>query len=227
MIKESTENCEKDKSFIINDYLRRENPICREERQFALFLFNRLKENNRKIMNYLDIQGEIVDVFFEVTLMRDYWHTDKVCFNQLLKDYIEVNFCKNGDFCEIGDNKKVHIRKWKKSHAYGKWMMNAKPDIGLINRVDGKYYLHFIECKYLSNESIYKCAEDGDGNQIKTQKDILDFLCNFIDLKYEERTGEKQDVQKGEVIKVKFNKIESSKTKDASGYFRIKIEDLF
>lgn len=212
---------------LINLYLNEDHPLCREERQFALLLYNKLKSNNPVIMDYLNLEGEIVDAFFEATLMRDYWHSDKVKFNELLKDYIEINFCKNNDVCELGKNKKIHIKKWKKSHPYGNWMMHAKPDIGIINLVDDKYFLHFIECKYLSIESVYKCEVDNNGNQIKTQEDILDFLCNYLNLKYEDSEGKNNDIQKGEVIKVNFNILESSKIQDSSGYYKIKIKDIF
>lgn len=227
MIIESTENCKKDESFIINDYLRRKTPICREERQFALFLFNRLKENDREIIDYLDIPGKIVDVYFEVALMRDYWNSDKKSFNEKLKYYIDKKFYLESEESIIGSKETVHINVWEKSHPYGRWMMNAKPDIGIIVLLENEYYLHFIECKLKSEEGVYKCRGYKNKKQVEIQEYILDFLSQI--LKYETNTdGTKKfkDIKKGSVLKVRFSDKKSSNLPDRKGFIIINKTEL-
>lgn len=79
------------------DYLGK---YCREERQFAVFLYNYLKSHtdlqDEVVKCCLDledgIEGEIKDVYFEAALMRDYYHDadaeNKKEFNKSL-----LNFC--------------------------------------------------------------------------------------------------------------------------------------
>lgn len=90
---------------------------CKEERQFAVFLYNTLREKMGKPINTSDeyivreclnlkqnIELTIEDVYFEATLMRDYFAKEdsadkskehKICFNDML-----LEFClgwMNGD----------------------------------------------------------------------------------------------------------------------------------
>lgn len=210
--------------FLANSYLNKNNPICREERQYSLFLNNSLKREDADIMKSLNLKGSIVDVFFESTLMRDYWHDNKIIFNSLLNDYIKNKFnCS----CEIGLKKSYHINFWKKSHPYGVSMMNAKPDIAVINHVDNNYFLNLIECKYKSKIDIYKYNGFSSLTQIEVQEYILEFLCEYLNLKKRDSLGNDAIIQKGRVIKVKFNLSEtSSGTIDSSGFNLINIKEI-
>ncbi len=84
-------------SLDLNNYLS-ETPVCREERQFAHFFANKLQSNDCSIREILEqeINGEafllkgdrVVEVFYEVTIMRDFWHQDKQNFNNKLNTYV-------------------------------------------------------------------------------------------------------------------------------------------
>lgn len=68
------------------DYIKKENPICREERQYALYFHNYLKAMMKKdsaeakaIKKALlgNENADIKYVFYEVTFMRDLYKRDK------------------------------------------------------------------------------------------------------------------------------------------------------
>ena len=187
------ENVTKD----LKDYLAGEY-ICREERQYAYYLAKKLKENNNVIKNRIDLHDEeIIEVFYEATVMRDYWFCDKENFNERLRKYLKDH--EN----EIGEKVKNHPNYWKQSHPLARWMMNAKPDIALLTENKGVYTLHFIECKYLSKVDRYKC-DDYSALQTDVQEKILVFLCNYYEIQYEN-----EKVEAGEVKLVTFVKDKS------------------
>ena len=81
-------------------------PICREERQYALFMYNKILElvqkeqsdynDNDKILlgNLgLDVNSKILNVYYEVTFMRDFIFKEKINkgkdFNDSLYNYIK------------------------------------------------------------------------------------------------------------------------------------------
>jgi hypothetical protein len=210
--------------FLANSYLDKNNPTCREERQFALLLNNKLKNEDSKIMENLDLKGHIVDVFYEPTLMRDYWYDKKVIFNSLLIEYIENKFKHVSD---IGPNKGYHINFWRKKHPYGVSMMSAKPDIGVISCINNEYYLDFIECKYKSCISVYQYDGFPSLTQVEVQEYILEFLCDYLNLKIKDSLGNDSVIKKGKVIKVKFDVTRKSRrTVDSNGFKLINIKQI-
>ena len=211
----SLENdCETISVYDLSKYLA-ENPVCREERQFALFFANKLKENDPKIKNVLIEAGilknndVIIEVFYEVTFLRDYWLLDKTGFNQKLMDYVleDITYIDAifNEACgkqevDTGQEKNNHANYWSPTHYIAKWMMNAKPDIGLIIKNKNIYNLSFIECKYSSNAVKYRNENLPEGlKQTDLQNLILDFLCKKIEVIYEGKA-----VQKGDVFLARF-----------------------
>ncbi len=220
-----------DDEFILNKYLN--NTICREERQYALFLASGLKRNNSALKDMLRLSTcEILEVFYEATLMRDYWCRNRVAFNELLRDFAENE--KKLD-SEIGSNgnEKYHANYWKKKHPLACWMMNAKPDIAVLYKA--KDYkvptLSFIECKYLSRvDNYYYNGKDRfEYTQVKLQGLILEFLCNELKLKYSlENDNQIEEVNKGKMLLARFvnGDRKPDKRKRSSEEFEIPITDL-
>jgi len=196
-----------DEKFIINGYLQ--DTICREERQYALFLANGLKKNNSEIKQKLDLDNcEIMEVFYEATLMRDYWCRNRIKFNKALNCFTEKEKPWGS---EIGSNgkEKNHANYWAKKHPLACWMMNAKPDLAVLYRKNNNESptLSFIECKYLSEVDTYynKEAKDFKYTQVELQELILEFLCDDLELKYCLDKGEQYvEINQGEVIIARF-----------------------
>lgn len=95
--------------FSLDDFLGKNGGLCREERQYALFLYNCLCTGDddiiEKIFPEQDIK-EINKVFYEATLMRDFfcadrkrrllgWGKEKCCHNLEQSDKIIANKLKN------------------------------------------------------------------------------------------------------------------------------------
>lgn len=86
---------EKDKNDL-ESYL---SEYCREERQFAVYLYNYFEKfkgradanKDEIIQKYLGIKEDeeitIMDVFFEATLMRDYFEENRKSFNEALLEF--------------------------------------------------------------------------------------------------------------------------------------------
>lgn len=138
--------------------------------------------------------------------MRDYWHQNKIIFNNKLITY--VNSSRKGDrsnsscptsSISMNQNTEKHPNYWDVPSPTAKWMMNAKPDIGVIIENNGRYTLSFIECKYLSNEDRYKKCTTLL-TQTELQGKILDFICNNLKSKYNNHC-----LQKGQVRLVRFS----------------------
>jgi hypothetical protein len=203
---------EVNKGYDLKHYLS-DQPICREERQFALFFANKLSKNDCSTKRILTDGGLLKDgetiekVFFEVTIMRDYWCNNKKLFNKALLNYVESNRKKyfiNNKAIEytnsyMGEKEDLHANSWTPSHPIARWMMNAKPDIAIITRNGDTYRLSFIECKYSSREDIYKSEGVNSFPQSKLQEEILNFICNILKAKYN-----KNPLENGEVKKVRF-----------------------
>lgn len=184
---------EKTSIYSIENYIFDEKSICREERQYALFLNNILykykKPNERsgEIAEMFDVchipsSAEIINVFYEAAFMRDYFHKNRKCggdsFNKKLIRYVSKKGVEyKGDEVNLGRNK-FQCQGLSEDEKYtAKWMMEAKPDLAVIYSLGGKRYLHFLECKFESNESVYKVG-DFEKNQCKIQWMIADFLCD-------------------------------------------------
>ncbi len=223
-------NTSKDSSYDLSKYLR-DNQICREERQYALFLANLLSSNNDYAREQIGIgKYEIVEVFYEATLMRDYWWHNKENFNNKLWNYVKDIPDANGNKWfndgELSETKN-HANYWpcKYGHPLARWMVNAKPDIAIIYGNNGKCEISFIECKYISGIDTYK-YNDGKYNFTKTQEevqgDIIKFLCNKLKIRY----GEKQDIDAGEVILVQFKGEHNQEKRTPNGWKVIEINKL-
>ena len=82
----------------IDRYISGAESLCREERQFALYLNNillgikagKITGNDREtILTACGLDGaEIDDMFYEAAFMRDLFNNDKIQFNVRLLDYI-------------------------------------------------------------------------------------------------------------------------------------------
>jgi len=204
-----------DEQFIINQYL--DSAICREERQYALFLANGLKKCNSLMKDMLELKNcevleafEVLDVFYEATLMRDYWCRNRSKFNEKLRNFAKEKKKWGNQLSEHGREEKNHANYWAKKHPLACWMMNAKPDLAVLYK---KNYnesptLSFIECKYLSRVDNYYYEDDNNRlkcSQVELQELILKFLCNDLELKYSLENGEKHViVNQGEVLIARF-----------------------
>ena len=210
--------------------------VCREERQFALYFANKLQslgknspirvqlENNPTDKPFLAGSDEIIEVFYEAAIMRDYWHVHKKSFNKLLFDYVtspKTDLLKESCIDEAMKNKddifgkdnETHANGWKPPIYIARWMMNAKPDIGLIIKNDENYRLSFIECKYLSGEDEYKYKAPKSNitvkmKQTKLQEHILTFICGEL-----EATYKSNPLKEGQVGLVKFTQDDDENVK--------------
>lgn len=194
-----------------DNYISDNYSICREERQYALFLYNILRKYNSKIKRKEDEvlkifeacslppEAEIKHVFYEATLMRDFFERNRrlvLCsdpdvnllskefkskeknkfnsensFNFKLLKYIDsdVSYDRNDEH-NLGG-------KDNTDNEIAKEMMNATPDIAVIYSLRGDRYLHFLECKFESGEDTYKSKK----RQCEIQWMIADFLCgNYL-----------------------------------------------
>jgi len=199
---------------------------CREERQYALYLAYALEKLSNVLKKIVSQENdiddffknqEIVEVFYEATLMRDHWNIDKKSFNEKLWEFVKDKPGNNRKMWPVSkgimQNVEKHANYWSDNYAHplARWMMNAKPDIAVISSDNNQdYYLSFIECKYLSGIDTYRYSENGkiyELSQLKVQKYILEFLCGLKDnssndskLKYD-----KKELKKRDIILVQFN----------------------
>ena len=193
----------------LKNYLNGENSICREERQYALFLYNILA--GQKEITIDEQVYTIEQVCYEASFMRDFFNylsdEEKIEFNKELMQFANKKDCLM-DMNEF--DKKIflhHINQWSKNeknkefvHPIAQFMMNAKPDISILVSKDNQYILHFIECKYVSTEGNYTKKIDGKKyhkKQTEIQKYILEFLCERMKMRY---GNEQEDIQPGNVI---------------------------
>lgn len=202
---------------LLNNYFHPRNPICREERQYSFMLSKLLKSNNDEIKDKLGFNSsryEVIQVYYEVTFMRDFWainNKSKKEFNKLLFEYVD-NYIEKEKIkklgMKIGSKDTNHANYWSSTHPIAKWMMNAKPDIGVLlyDKQEDIIKLYFIECKYLSSVDKYEDKEnDIESDQLFIQGLILDFLCENYKLKYKYNSN-LYDVKKGDKVElVKFS----------------------
>lgn len=182
---------------------------CREERQYALFLYNELFSNQdiqNKCLNpdynpdSEDNKKEyvIIDVYYEFAYMRDKFSSlekkeineDRITFNKKLLEYCSSQLNISVDMDEIkeviGEDRfhynlgrisinTISKNDHKKVIHMARCMMNAKLDILVVYRENGKTVIHIksLECKYESGEDKYGCPEF-------TQTYIQYNICNFI-----------------------------------------------
>lgn len=190
-----------------DNYISGNYSVCREERQYALFLYNILRKywsrDNRpeevlKIFEACSLPAgaEIKHVFYEATLMRDFFERNRrlvLCsdpdvnllskkfkpesdiefnsensFNYKLLKYLDKDFDKNKPY-KCSDE----LNLGSSGNDIAREMMNATPDIAVIYSLRGDRFLHFIECKFESDEDPYKSKN----KQCDIQWRIADFLC--------------------------------------------------
>lgn len=77
---------------IINEFLNGENSICREERQFSLYLYNLLANCKRiklDLENFANKNYEVAYAYYEASFMRDYFNdaVSKSEFNLRLLEF--------------------------------------------------------------------------------------------------------------------------------------------
>lgn len=197
-----------------DNYISDNYSICREERQYALFLYNILRKYNSKIKRTEDEvlkifeacslppEAEIKHVFYEATLMRDFFERNRrlvLCsdpdvnllsrkfkpkaagrfnsensFNYKLLKYLK--YIDKNDSYDFSDEFNLG-GSGSTDNDTAREMMNATPDIAVIYSLRGDRYLHFLECKFESYEDTYKSKK----GQCEIQWMIADFLCkNYL-----------------------------------------------
>ena len=220
-------NINDEPDYRLSKYLNGNSSICREERQYALFLANALLKNVGEIKKKLNMNScSILEIYYEATFMRDFWFIYKTKFNEKLCQYAN----EKDEFPKISCRNDVrkHANFWDNKHTLACWMMNAKPDIAVIYEENNKKYLSFIECKYKSNEDKYKYKVNGEDrfySQTKLQNDILDFLCNTLAIKYK---NTEEELSKGIVLLAQFRDNDSIEyqVNSKGTHYVIMIKDL-
>ncbi|TVR56920.1 MAG: hypothetical protein EA426_12955 [Spirochaetaceae bacterium] len=209
-----------ERPFVINRFLDPEEPVCREERHYAHLLASRLHEHdgNDALKLALGLNGTVVEVMYEATLMRDFWadrsKKGRDEFTRLLKDYVKAYLNQHEAILTESDgfdwdaepSVPGRFPTTGNAHPLVRWMMRAKPDIGVLwvptEHTHGPT-LTFFECKYKSGLSTYR--EDGFSmRQDCVQSCILEFLCNNLGLRYNDGTRDDLAVRAGAVVPVQF-----------------------
>lgn len=196
-----------EKKYDIKSFIKDDNSICREERQYAVFLYDILrkykkftqregKEHVEKIFEACGLKDdkiEIENVFYEATFMRDFFAKIRKdgndSFNSKLIGYL---YKENPDTIKSWGIKERNLGRWladcndalkeKAPEIDSKklqYMMNAKPDIAVIYEKDEQKELLFLECKFESDESYYGEGDDKI-SQTKVQGMVAEFLCQHI-----------------------------------------------
>lgn len=195
--------CEYDLSL----YLGGKEPICREERQYAAFLYsiflqakndkdNLSSESQNIINNCLNISClkniEIIDVYFEAAILRDFHNQFRNGFNKGLFKFADIDNDINslkenarsimyehnlGETTAVKTINNLDNQEIKRKALLLSKMMNAKPDLLVIYSDGKKIYARILECKYKSNAGKYKDDEGSETiNQELVQECILAFL---------------------------------------------------
>ncbi len=195
--------CEYDLSL----YLGGKEPICREERQYAAFLYsiflqakndkdNLSSESKNMINNCLNISCleniEIIDVYFEAAILRDFHNQFRNGFNKGLFKFADIDNDINslkenarsimyehnlGETTAVKTINNLDNQEIKRKALLLSKMMNAKPDLLVIYSYGKKIYARILECKYKSGAGKYKDDEGSETiNQELVQECILAFL---------------------------------------------------
>ena len=206
--------------YVINQFLDPKKPLCREERHYAHLLASRLRYpvGDNALKKALGIDGTVLEVMYEATLMRDFWAARDTHgrdeFTKALRQYVKVFLDRSKKletYSERYDWDKVSVPGRfpvaDDSHPLVRWMMRAKPDIGILwlptNRPE-EPTLTFLECKYRSPLSNYQ-ENSYSMRQDCVQECILEFLCDRLALKYFDPTGDRTvPVVQGNVVPVQF-----------------------
>lgn len=212
------------------------NPICREERQYAVFLYNILKYYGKRaevklgnsyseVLSYIFkklglLDAKVEAVYYEATFMRDLHKIDKKAFNERLYEFVlkefEIKkipdaFIENDSLKEYNLGARVAQQYFNENPQMGslfRVLMNCKPDIAVVYTTKEERYLKFIECKYESKEKIYKLDEKNIIKQVDAQKKILKYLIDY------EPFFNNKKIKYGDVIEFNFKKEHSSVVND-------------
>lgn len=205
--------------YSIENFIWDNHSICREERQYALFLYNILRkyssmeirrnlkdEEKEKIEHIFFIcqleHADVEQVFYEASFMRDFFKQSqkekKVNFNNELIRYIYKEYVKCENNIEYSDEGKnlghnqinrekllqtIDDEQFDKLNFAARCMMNAKPDIAVLYKQNGKRYFLFLECKFETGEKSYtdkRTSTKLSLSQRKVQWMIADFLCKNV-----------------------------------------------
>ena len=203
--------------FDINGFINTEKPedsICREERQYAALLYTILlkaknkdmkKHKNGIIVSLLGDKVETIEhVFFEATLMRDYFNAlseeKKTDFNKKLLDFCgvkipeekiypdslassshnwsEEKILSNSLASSTHNELDKLIEEQRARFQFARYMMRAKPDIMVIytDKNHGRC-AKILECKKESDEGKYK---DIWGSETIKQEIVQACIMNFL-----------------------------------------------
>lgn len=193
----------------LNSYLDIADPFCREERQYAYFLAQKIQKGKYRYILSDDVNLKIIKVYYEAAFMRDYLYRMGKQFNvkfiEFLKEEIKPQNNKRtktqNDIATGIGKESNHANHWDSPHPLAQWMMNAKPDIAVLCKEGKIYKMYFIECKYESPVDNYE--KDGfKSGQIETQEMIQRFLCKY--LKYKNNKNKAKDIVPAGVKLVKF-----------------------
>jgi hypothetical protein len=221
------------KKLSLDNYVSDEFSICREERQYALYLYNVLKKyrkkeertGNVKVKDIFDMckipsEATVKDVFYEVTFMRDIFEKDRKIkneekrFNENLQEYLELGV---KDIKKVIDKNLGHIKTAEiEEHGLvnddkmtmARYMMNSKPDIAVIYELDETFYLLFLECKFESPEDKRPLGNKKIG-QTQIQYNIAKFICNYY--------GEYKDKENKQLKQLKIPESMQHKHKEENG----------
>ncbi len=191
----------------LKEYLDGNNSVCREERQFAVFLYHNLLEQRQIVIGSKEKREEytIEQVYYEASFMRDYFYAlgetkelseeKKADFNQKLVKFVnekcgkieKVEFKNRELFSQHINNWNKHIKECEECkkyyHPLAQFMMNATPDLAVLvskkAEEEVEYYLHFIECKYTSGEDTYK-KQTEEGIYSKKQTEVQNLILEFL-----------------------------------------------
>lgn len=210
----------------LKKFLNQRGSICREERQFALFLYlvflkKKRKEINSRNEEYINEivnkclcletaqEVDIIDVYYEATLMRDYWASSENGKGTVSKDEFNrkvLHFCL--DF-QIGAEKAAEV--------IDKLLCN-NPDLisqylgqkGWKKTINSAYYdvKHLIEKDNITDEEKHRV-------KIKAGLDIAGMMMNAIpDILVIYKLNDKLCAK---ALECKNNKLREGKYRDVMG----------
>lgn len=194
-----------DDKYDLGNYFNGKKTTCREERQYALFLYNALlnmkKDKSRPISDYEkkiknDLFGNedvsVEHVFYEAALLRDYHHNNRVDFNERL-----LKFC----MCGCGVDITGKLPECFKSQNLGNknvtsWIKGKCPELaefGDEKKDEIRLRLLFAKCMMQAKPDIMVIY--GEEKEQKKEQKALSIEC-----KYESGNGKYKDLEGAETI---------------------------
>ena len=183
-----------------------EYSICREERQYAVFLYNILRKYGKKQSREnltgeeknhifeifeacgIEADSDIEHVFYEATFMRDFFKRERR-YSAITKYHGNPATVLLQQSYANEEKIKTDFNRRLIEYAYLRYNLGRNFPKGckdLENKECGQRYLLFIECKFESSEAAYNNTSPDSGNQ-KTEKlrqcsvqyDVAKFLCDY------------------------------------------------